>query len=78
MSNISDEKALEIGRAVLKILEGGDWPRVLVFDLYDHKRRVDITDLHAKLREAGWSPETDGLKDQGLLVSVAFSDGFGR
>lgn len=58
MSDITDEKLLELGRAVYNHLRGDSgWPRILVFELYDHRRRVSISEVVERIR---WSEQNKG------------------
>jgi len=50
MTELSDEKFIEIGRAVHEQLANAGesprrWPRILVFELFDHKRRLRISEV---------------------------------
>jgi hypothetical protein len=65
------QKLLELGRAVHEHLQkAGDWPRVLVFELYDHKRRMQISDLHDRILES--KPVKDGLRSSEVIFSGTY------
>jgi len=61
---LPDEKLIEIGRAVQRVLQAwnGDWPRMLVFELLDHKRRLHVSTLQQRVK---WStPHPEDVKSE--------------
>lgn len=59
----SDEEMMVLGRAVhAEITKPGQWPKVLCFELWDHKRRLSMMTLDQRLHcsDPNWSDIPEG------------------
>lgn len=71
---MTEEQIAELGRSVYKLLrlKEGRTPRVLTFELFDHKRRLVVCDLTARLIAS--EPLREDM--DGEIGEIIIPDGF--